>query len=86
MGDLVTLTVESDEVGGVSLPDFGETEPVAPGSPALFDVLPTEAGRFPVRDAVTGKQIGVLVVEEAGEPADRSGTQTTRAPAADDRA
>jgi hypothetical protein len=80
VGDLVTLTVESDAIGGVSLPDFGETEPVAPGSPALFDVLPTVAGRFPVRDAVTGKQIGVLVVDEADEPAE---PETTPAPEPD---
>jgi hypothetical protein len=72
VGDLVTLTVEADEIGGVELPAFGESEPVAPGSPAIFDVLPTEPGRFPVRSAGTGEELGVLVVDEArpSEPED----------------
>jgi hypothetical protein len=65
VGDLVTLTVESDEIGGVELPGFGESEPVAPGAPAIFDVLPTEPGRYVVRSAGTGEEIGALVVDEA---------------------
>jgi hypothetical protein len=64
VGDLVTLTVRSDEVGGVELPDFGESEPVSPEAPAIFDVLPTEPGRFEVLSAETGEEIGALVVEE----------------------
>ena len=64
VGDLVTLTVNSDEIGGVQLPDFGETEPVAPEAPAIFDVLPTEPGRFKVISAETGEEIGALVVAE----------------------
>jgi len=67
VGDLVTITVESQDVGGVEIPAFGQSEPVAPEAPALFDLLPTEPGRFPVRDANTGRQVGVLVVEDAGE-------------------
>ena len=63
VGDLVTLTVEAKDIGGVEVPDFGESEPVAPGSPALFDLLPTQRGRFPVRSAGTGEEIGVLVVD-----------------------
>jgi heme/copper-type cytochrome/quinol oxidase subunit 2 len=64
VGDLVTLTVESKTVGGVEVPGFGVSEPVAPESPATFDLLPTQAGRFPVRAVETGSQIGVLVVED----------------------
>ena len=63
VGDLVTLTVESEELGGVEIPAFGESEPAGPEAPAIFDVLPTEAGRYPVRSTVTGEQLGVLVVE-----------------------
>jgi hypothetical protein len=66
VGDLVTLTVESEELGGVEIPAFGESEPAAPEAPAIFDVLPTEAGRYPVRSTLTGEQLGVLVVEPAG--------------------
>jgi hypothetical protein len=62
VGDLVTLTVESDVIGGVELPDFGESEPVSPEAPAIFDLLPTEAGRFEVVSAETGEEIGALVV------------------------
>src|SRR5215217_4448248 len=74
VGDHVTLTVESEAVGAVEVPDFGESEAVAPESPALFDLLPTEAGRFVVRSVETGAEMGALVVEEAPdeEPADPS--------------
>jgi hypothetical protein len=65
VGDLVTLTVESEAPGGVEVPAFGETEPVSPESPALFDFLPTEPGRYPVRAVETGSEIGVLVVDAA---------------------
>jgi hypothetical protein len=65
VGDLVTLTVESEAVGGIEVPAFGESEPVAPGSPAIFDLLPTVPGRFVVRVAETGAEVGALVVEEA---------------------
>jgi hypothetical protein len=65
VGDLVTLTVESKTVGGVEVPGFGESEPVAPGAPALFDLLPTEPGRYPVRAVETGTEIGALVVDDA---------------------
>jgi hypothetical protein len=64
VGDLVTLTVESETIGGVEVPGFGESEPVAPNAPALFDLLPTQAGRYPVRAVETGKELGVLVVDE----------------------
>ncbi len=68
VGDLVTITVESDQPGGVEMPDFGESEPVAPGAPATFDVLPSEPGRFEVVSTDTGKPVGVLVVEgDTGE-------------------
>ncbi len=64
VGDLVNLTVESTEPGGVEFPDFGESEPVAPDAPAIFNVLPTQAGRFEVVSTDSGKTIGVLVVED----------------------
>jgi hypothetical protein len=64
VGDLVNLTVESDTPGGVALPDFGETEPVAPGAPATFDILPTQPGTFDVVSTDSGKTIGTLVVED----------------------
>jgi hypothetical protein len=67
VGDLVTLTVESDEPGSVEIPAFGETEPAGPEAPAIFDVLPTEPGSYPVRSTVTGEELGVLVVEPAEE-------------------
>ena len=65
VGDLVTLTVESEEPGGVEFPAFGETEPAGPNAPAIFDVMPTEPGRYPVRSTITGEELGELVVEPA---------------------
>ena len=65
VGDLVTITVESDEPGGVEIPAFGQSEPVAPQAPAVFDVMPTEPGRYRVQSTETGAEIGELVVEPA---------------------
>jgi hypothetical protein len=64
VGDLVTLTVESDTPGGVEVPAFGQLEPVSPEAPARFDLLPTASGRFPVRAVETGSELGMLVVVE----------------------
>jgi heme/copper-type cytochrome/quinol oxidase subunit 2 len=72
VGDLVTLTVESDVPGGVEMPAFGESAPVAPHAPAMFDVLPTQPGRYVVQNMQTGKPIGVLVVDDA-PPGDQPG-------------
>lgn len=46
-GDRLRLTVESDEAGYVELRDLGQLKAIAPGTPAVFDVLPP-AGEYPV--------------------------------------
>ena len=37
---------------------------MAPGAPALFDILPTQPGTFDVVSTDSGKTIGTLVVED----------------------
>jgi hypothetical protein len=68
VGDLVNLTVTSDVPGGVEMPAFGESAPVAPNAPAMFDVLPTQPGRYVVLAMGSGRQIGALVVDDAPPP------------------
>jgi hypothetical protein len=68
VGDLVNLTVTSDVPGGFERPAFGESAPVAPNAPAMFDVLPTQPGRYVVLAMGSGRQIGALVVDDAPPP------------------
>jgi hypothetical protein len=77
VGDLVTITVKADAPGGVEIPAFGESEPVAPNAPAFFDVLPTEPGRYVVQATGSGKQIGALVVDDAPPAPDEPGADSS---------
>lgn len=67
-GRRVVLTVRSAELGGITLEGLGRVEPVNPGTPAVFDLLPDRAGEFEVRFEPAGKgeprQIGMLVVSD----------------------
>jgi hypothetical protein len=65
-GDVVDLTVSSDVAGGVEIPQFGVAEPVAPGSPAFFSVLPSQPGTYVVQLSETGRVLGRIQV---GDPA-----------------
>ena len=63
VGDIVNLTVESDTPGGVALPDFGETEPVAPDA-RLLRHPPDAAGDLRRRLHGLREDDGTLVVED----------------------
>jgi hypothetical protein len=65
-GDMVDLTVSSDVAGGVEIAQLGETEPVAPGAPAYFSVLPSQPGTYIVQLSETGAELGRIQV---GDPA-----------------
>ena len=47
-GDILRLTVESDEAGSVELVGLGALRAIAPGTPVVFDVLPRQPGEHPV--------------------------------------
>jgi hypothetical protein len=71
VGQPATVLVEVDEPGLVEIPDLGLSGPADELTPARFDVLVPEPGRFeitftPVADDVT-EPAGTLVVREEEE-------------------
>jgi hypothetical protein len=50
LGDRLRLTVCSREVTGLlEIPTFGRFDPIAPGTPVLFDLLPEATGSYAIR-------------------------------------
>ena len=47
-GAQVVLTVSARTAGNVEIPGLGLLQPVAPGTPAVFDLLASRPGRFTV--------------------------------------
>ena len=76
-GDLVKLTVASQQPGIVTIDGYDRIEPVESQSPARFSFLAKRIGSFPVRFRASGQQapgspegppgrrVGLLVVDEA---------------------
>jgi hypothetical protein len=67
-GAHVIVTVEAPQPGEVELADLGRIAPVAPRTPATFDLFTDRPGRFPVlytpvRDGE--RRLGTLVVESS---------------------
>ena len=60
-GDLLQLTVKSNELDSVSVLD--RVEPVERESPALFSVLADTPGQFPIELVDAGRVVGTLVVK-----------------------
>lgn len=66
-GAHVLLRVQAGAAGNVEIPGLGLIEPVAPGTPAVFDLLATRPGRYDVSlssVAAERSKVGTLVVEE----------------------
>lgn len=61
-GDQLQLRVDSRRVATVEIARLGATEPVAPLSPARFDVLLSQPGKYPIRFLDTRKRFGTLIV------------------------
>ena len=64
-GAHVVIRVEAGFAGDVEIAGLGLIQPVAPGTPAVFDVLPDRVGRFDVSlHSVAGERtkLGTLVV------------------------
>jgi hypothetical protein len=62
VGELVELAVTAAAPTGIEIPALGELDTAAPGVPARFTVLAQRRGRFEVREAGTGRRLGVLEV------------------------
>jgi hypothetical protein len=65
VGDHLELTVESDRIDTVTIDGLDQTRPVDPTSPAEFDTLLDQAGRFPVRMEDARRTVGFLTVKPA---------------------
>jgi hypothetical protein len=70
-GQPVTLEVTVDEAGLVDIPELGLSSAAEPLTPARFEILVNEPGRYPVTltPAEGGEEeaAGTLVVREAGQ-------------------
>ena len=68
-GTHVVLTVTVDTPGEVALEDLGQVVSATPEAPAMFDLLATRPGRYPVLlTPVAGgpRQLGALVIVPTG--------------------
>ena len=65
VGDHLLLTVESEGIDTVVIPALDETQPVSATTPAQFDTLLTQPGRFDIRMQNGNKTVGVLNVKSA---------------------
>jgi hypothetical protein len=68
-GRRATVTVSVDAPGEVQVDGLGLSSAAEPLTPARFDLLPSDAGRHPVRFTPAGKRegrtVGVLQIEPA---------------------
>jgi hypothetical protein len=64
LGDTLTLRVRTDEATEVAIPRLDEIEDADPADPALFDLLPIEAGEYRVTELESGDVIGTVEVQE----------------------
>ncbi len=62
VGDLLELTVTSEERGTVQVAALGEVEPVAPDAPARFTFYAARPGTYEVRLLDTDEVLGEIVV------------------------
>ncbi len=62
IGDLLELTVRSEERGSVQVAALGEVEPVAPDAPARFTFYAARPGTYEVRLLDTDEVLGEIVV------------------------
>ena len=65
VGDHLLLTVESEDIDTVVIPALDETRPVSATTPAQFDTLLSQPGRFDIRMQNANKTVGVLDVKSA---------------------
>jgi len=70
-GSAATIEVSVPEPGTVAIPDLGLSAPAEPLTPARFDILATDAGRFelvfaPSAGESTPRPAGELVVTSEG--------------------
>ena len=63
LGDQLVLTVAADRLDQVEIPALGELEDVEPSTPAAFDLLPVDPGRYAVRIVDADRRVATIEVE-----------------------
>jgi hypothetical protein len=63
-GDLIELTVTGTERDSVKVLD--RIDSIDPTTPARFSLLPRVPGEYPIELLAAGREVGTLVVREAG--------------------
>jgi hypothetical protein len=66
-GKVLRLTVQGDALDVVELVGLDQLEPIAPESPAVFDIPVDDPGRYPIRLTDAGTDAGVLRVVSAAQ-------------------
>src|SRR3954452_1400241 len=66
-GEELRLTVQGDELDTVELVGLDLLQPVAPDTPAVFDVLADRSGSYPIRLLDGDRRVGRLRVTPAQE-------------------
>jgi hypothetical protein len=64
LGDRLLLTVKADRFAEIEIPALGELADAEPGTPAVFDLIPPDAGRFAVRLLENGTHVATIVVRK----------------------
>jgi hypothetical protein len=79
VGDQVTLLVYSKPAAQLEFKEFGQFQFAAPNSPAQFELLPTDGGRFGILFASTNRvaaRVEILTAKQAAH--DRAKRRTKR--------
>lgn len=66
-GDEVRLTVSGEALDVVELVGLDLLQPIAPETPAVFDLNADDAGSYPIRLVEAGRRVGKLRVTPAAE-------------------
>lgn len=79
-GDVLRLEVRSPESGSIALPGLGTVRAITPGTPVLYDLLPTSPGDYPLvalEDERTVATVRVVSRREQEEPDAAPSPRTT---------
>jgi hypothetical protein len=76
-GDQLELNVRSSKPRTIEIGGYGVTDFAGPETPAAFNLLLRDPGRFPITDADSGRIVGRLVIHKpAKQGAGRDGGQS----------
>ena len=75
LGDQLELTIRSQRTDLLEIPALGLVEPVSPGTPARFNLLPRDAGSYGIRFIERDRVVARIEVEERTPAKGTSGSE-----------